>query len=249
MDYNNQLLNKPSRINWAHVVLYYIIAVLIAAPFNTGFISSYYSKLTEKYLISEWTYLPACIGPLIGASIIFFLQKKHKGNITFLGNAMLKNILISLTPLIVFSIFGIENNQYKNNHYFGFVYAGVSLIYGIGEEIGWRGYLQDALEPLNKNIRFLLIGIMWWAWHCRFQNSFDWTIFLLVCVGGSFLIGKFANDTQSFFCAAGLHSLIIITTNSGEMTNSKLFAGVLVIIIWVAIGRFGKFKNSMQKIN
>ncbi len=242
MDQNSQVCT-PSKVNWAYVVLYYIIAVLIAAPFNAGILSSWYSKLTENYLISEWAYLPACLGPLIAALIIFLLQKKHKRKITFLGNDILKNIFISLTPLIVFTIFGIENSQQKNNHFYGFVFAGLNLIYGIGEEIGWRGYLQDALGPLNKNIRFFLIGMMWWAWHLRFQNSFDWTIFVLVCIGGSFLIGKFANDTQSFFCAAGLHSLIIITTNSGAMTNSKLFAGVLVIIIWLVIGKFWKTKT------
>lgn len=245
MDEKCYLLNKSSRINWVHAFLYYIIAILIAAPFNSGFISTSYKKVTEDYLISEGTYLPACLGPFVASIVMFILQRKNKRKITFLGNNTLKNSLISFTPLIVFSAFGIENDQLKNDHFYGFAFAGINLIYAIGEEIGWRGYLQDALEPLNKNVRFLLIGILWWAWHLRFQSSFDWTVFLFVCVAGSFLIGKFADDTQSFFCAAGLHSLIIIVTNSGKMTNSKLLAGVVVILIWLGIGKLWK-KNILH---
>jgi uncharacterized protein len=244
MDPHNQELNPSSKVNWVYVFLYYTIAVLIAAPFNSGVFSSAYSNLTGNYLISEWSYLPACLGPFLAALFLFLIQKKHKRKITFWGNDIFKNSFIALTPLLVFTIIGLENTQQQNNHFYGLVFAGINLIYGIGEEIGWRGYLQDALEPLNKNFRFLLIGIMWWAWHFRFQNSFDWTVFLAVCVGGSFLIGKFADDTQSFFCAAGLHSLIIITTNSGAMTNSKLFAGVLVILIWLGIGKFWKKQST-----
>jgi hypothetical protein len=35
----------------------------------------------------------------------------------------------------------------------------------LGEELRWRGFLQDALRPLPPVKRFVLIGVMWEFWH------------------------------------------------------------------------------------
>ena len=35
----------------------------------------------------------------------------------------------------------------------------------LGEELGWRGFLQDALRPLPRGWRYLPIGILWEFWH------------------------------------------------------------------------------------
>jgi membrane protease YdiL (CAAX protease family) len=35
----------------------------------------------------------------------------------------------------------------------------------LGEELGWRGFLQDALRPLPRGWRYLTIGILWEFWH------------------------------------------------------------------------------------
>jgi membrane protease YdiL (CAAX protease family) len=41
----------------------------------------------------------------------------------------------------------------------------VNLIPSLGEELGWRGFLLPALEPLGKAKAALLSGMIWALWH------------------------------------------------------------------------------------
>lgn len=38
-------------------------------------------------------------------------------------------------------------------------------IFGFAEELGWRGYLLPKLMPLGKLKAYLLVGLIWGAWH------------------------------------------------------------------------------------
>lgn len=236
-----------TKVNWFNVSLYYIIAFVISAPFNSGLLSQNYQALTKGYLISNWTFLPAGIGTLIAALVAFYFDKRHTKTITIFGNNRFKNIAIALTPLLVFTIAGLTNEHQISNNYYGFVFASITLIYALTEEVFWRSYLQDALRPLGRNLSYFLIGISWWAWHFRFNSTFDWTAFLLICIGSTFLLGKFAEETKSFFTTAGLHSLIILTTTTGEMTNSKIIGGVITILIWLSIGKWWKTETEKTR--
>ena len=40
--------------------------------------------------------------------------------------------------------------------------GGVSTL---GEELGWRGFLQGSLRPLGRVRGYLLVALMWEAWH------------------------------------------------------------------------------------
>jgi membrane protease YdiL (CAAX protease family) len=55
-------------------------------------------------------------------------------------------------PILLFTIFGANNNLDLNRHYYGFI-IGLSLaLYGICEEYGWRGYLQNELIHLIPSL-------------------------------------------------------------------------------------------------
>jgi len=233
-------IHKDVNIKWHFVVVFYVVAFSLSGLFNSGFLNSYYQTLTKGYFISDLTYLPACLGTLIAALLVLLLDKFHIRTINFLGNSPLKNIATSITPILVFSLVGLDNNYKLNQHYFAFSFAAINLIYAVMEEIGWRGYLQDALRPLSEKYRFLLIGLLWWAWHFRYNTTFDFTVFPLICVAGSFLIGQFTEKSKSFFTAGAMHCLIILLTNSGEPTKDKMMAGGLTILIWVGIGKWWK---------
>jgi membrane protease YdiL (CAAX protease family) len=53
--------------------------------------------------------------------------------------------------------------------------VGVLLVFGffniLGEELGWRGFLQDALRPLPRGWRYLTIGVLWEFWHFTNRTS------------------------------------------------------------------------------
>jgi uncharacterized protein len=245
----NQDNNNPdSKIKWHLVVIFYVVAFSISGLFNSGFLTSYYHTLTKGFFLSNMTYLPACIGTLIAATLAILLDKSLLRTINFLGNSSIKNIAIAITPFVVFSFIGLDNDYQINRHYFAFLFAGINLIYAVSEEIFWRGYLQDALRQLSAKFRFLLIGILWWAWHFRFNTMFDFTAFLLICIAGSFLIGQFTEKSKSYFGAGGLHCLIILLTNSGELIKEKMIAGGITILIWLVIGQWWKPLNK-QSIN
>ena len=231
-------LPEKSKIHWPYIILFYVIAFSISALFNSGFLTPEFRTLTQGYFISDFTYLPACLGTFIAALWVLYLDKSHVRTITFSGNYPLKNIATALTPIVVFSIVGLNNEYRLNVHYFAFAFAAINLIYGIMEEIGWRGYLQDALRPLSEKYRFLLIGLMWWAWHFRYHTVFDFTVFPLFCIAGSFLIGQLAEKTKSYLIAGAVHSLIILLTNSGQPSKEKIVASILTIIIWIGIDKW-----------
>jgi membrane protease YdiL (CAAX protease family) len=41
----------------------------------------------------------------------------------------------------------------------------LGLMYGFGEEYGWRGFLQEQLIRLGKRRGILILGLIWSAWH------------------------------------------------------------------------------------
>ncbi|MCW3083237.1 MAG: family intrarane metalloprotease [Bacteroidetes bacterium] len=234
-------MNKTTpKINWFLVSISYIIAFGISSLFNSGLLSAAYKNFTNGCLVSDRSFLPAGIGTLAAAGFAFYFDKNFFKTITFLGNDKLKNIAIALTPFVVFTITSLIQKGPGPD----FILFAVFLIYAVTEEIFWRGYLQDALRPLGKNISYAITGVLWWAWHFRFNTFFDWTTFLVVCVASAYLLGKFTEETKSFLTAAGLHSLIIITTSTGDLTNSKIIAGIITILAWLGIGKIGATKKT-----
>lgn len=229
---------KKRQITWHFVAMYYLVAFAISGLFNSGFLTAYYQALTKGLFIADLTYLPAGFGTLIAALFVLRLDKAHIRSITFLGNAPLRNTAIAIIPLIVFSIVGLDDGDTTYRYSFALSFAAINLVYATMEEIGWRGYVQDALRPLAETYRFVLIGILWWAWHFRFSTAFDFTLFPLICIGGSFLIGKFVEESKSYFTAGGLHCLVILLSYAGGSTNSKMIAGGLTIAIWLGIGKW-----------
>ncbi len=232
------------KTNWKYISLFLILAIGISAPIHLGYIDKAYKAFSNDWIISDWAYLIAGLGPFTAGLIVLLLDKFVSNRITIWGNEKLKNILIALLPVFSFSIIGLENSNAINIHYYGFIYASINIIYAFLEEFGWRRYLQNALEGLNKNWKYILIGIIWWIWHLRFETHFDIFIFPLICIGGGYLLGKLADDTKSIVPVVTIHTLIILLTNSGELTMNKMIAASLTIIAWIIIEQVWKRKKT-----
>jgi uncharacterized protein len=237
---------RPNDVNWRFVALYYLVAYALSAPFNAGWLAPQFRALTRGSFLGDMTYLPACLGTLAAFLLVLRLDTSHIRTIVLFGNSRMKNIVIALAPVAAFAAVGLDNGYGLNRHWFALSYATINLAYAVLEEIGWRGYLQDALRPL-KGWGLALIGLLWWAWHIRYSTVFDFMVFPLICVGGSLLIGQFTEKTKSYLTAGGLHCLIILLTNSGAITHAKMLAGGLTVLVWIAIGQWWQTAAKQQE--
>lgn len=230
---------KP--IHWNYIVTFYSIAFLLSLPFTSGYYLEQYNAITKGSIFYNLAFLPACIGTFIAAILAFIFDKKTKRTITFFGINKFQNSIITIIPLIVFSIVGLPNELNLNPHYYAFLISIVIFIYSFGEEIFWRGYLLNALSPLSKIQIVFVLGLLWWAWHFPFTSVFGLTTFLVIIIISTFLIGKFVETSKSYLTAAGIHSLIVVM-NLSQNNKNALISGGITIFIWVILSKLWKPK-------
>ena len=202
------------KISWKYVLVFYGLALILAYPFNSFLTENLHHSLTEGTIFYKSTFLPAGLATLIAGLLALRFDKTIIKEVTFLGQHKIKNIIISLVPMAVFTISGLQNDFNINPNLFGFLISSTFLIYASTEEIFWRGYLINAFRPLGRFKNYLLLGLLWWLWHIPFNNNLDYMSFFVMIVGGSFLIGKFVEATKSFLTTAGIHSIMNIGSNT-----------------------------------
>ncbi len=235
------------KIDWKYIILFILIALGISYPVQQGYFNDFFQNITKGSFISEAGYLMAGLSTLIAATISLSLHKNISNRITIFGDNKIKNLLILSLPVIAFSICGLNNNFGMNKSLYGFAFASVNTIYAFTEEFGWRKYLQNALEGVNKNIKYIFIGVIWWIWHFRFDTQFDIFIFPLICIGGGFLLGKLTDDIKSILPAVAMHNVIILTTNSGNFDKNKIMGIGIVFFGWIVIEQIWKRKKAYGK--
>ncbi|CAN5648348.1 hypothetical protein BH11BAC1_BH11BAC1_24720 [soil metagenome] len=231
------------KINWKYVIGFYGLAITLAFPFNSFLTEDVHHKLTEGTILFKSVFLPAGLATLIVGLLALHFDKSVVKEVTFLGQHRVKNIVISFVPLIVFSISGLENNNNLNPNLFGFLISLVFLVYAITEEIFWRGYLINAFRPLGRFKNYLLLGILWWVWHIPFDLDNGFISFFFLIVGGSFLIGKFAEATKSFLTTAGIHSIMNIGSNT-YWTKTFIIDLIIIFVTMFIIDKTWKKKNN-----
>jgi uncharacterized protein len=231
-----------ARVRWRYLVLYCAIAFALSVPFNTGLIYKWLNVQAAVTQWRSWLFLPAALGPLVAAIICYRLDRTTPRRIRLFGNDRTGSILVALIPLIVFTIAGYINGRARG--LLDTVAAAcVALFYSLGEEAGWRGYLQDALTPWSARQRYLLVGILWWLWHARSTNYFEWTVFPLIVIASAFVLGHVAEKTRSLLVVASMHSVIMLLTMRGSVSPAFGVAGVVIILGWILVGRLRPAKQ------
>jgi membrane protease YdiL (CAAX protease family) len=228
------------KVNWRSVALYYLIACGIAWPIF--WIRDKTPDIWRAWNFPLWFnkgWLPA-FGPLLGALIcLWIFRKTHRRRITFLGTSPIRSAAFVAIALVTLTVVGIGTDE---PHLTGLLFAAVYTVYGFLEETGWRGFLQDALQPLPVRTRYLVIGLMWGVWHfttfaggAPAQAAQRLALMTLVWIAGSFGLGVAAEKTRSISVTAMLH---LIFNLSNALEPAKLIP-VLVICIttWVLLLR------------
>jgi membrane protease YdiL (CAAX protease family) len=232
---------------WFQVIIYFIIATTLSGVFRLG-LFDWYNKMTLPYgLTIVMKSILEGIGPIAGATIVLLTIKK-KSDIIFLGLNKTKSFIMVIIPILLFTIFGANNDQNLNRHYYGFI-VGISLaLYAVFEEYGWRGFLQNEFSNLKPFLRAIIIGSFWYLWHLSFISNdttvFDELKFFGILIFASWGIGAIAEKTKSVFACACFHLIGSILTFSPLISNSFdnqtryiifgicLFSWIIIVNTW-----------------
>jgi uncharacterized protein len=234
------------KINWKYALGFYGLAIILAFPFNSFLTSGIHHRLTVGTIFYKSVFLPAGIATLIVGYFALRFDKSIIKEVTFLGQNKAKNIIISLVPLVVFTISGLQNTNNMNPNLFGFLISTVFLLYALTEEIFWRGYLVNVFRPLGRFKSYLLLGLLWWLWHIPFNFENGFISFFLLIVGGSFLIGKFVEATKSFLTTAGIHSIMNIGSNTNWTETFVIDLAIIFVLMFLIDKTWKNEKNEAK---
>lgn len=103
-----------------------------------------------------------------------------------------------------------------------------------GEEFGWRGYMNDKMEPLLGTVGTCIVGgIIWGIWHALLtlcghnygtEHPFIGVLLMcLNCISSGIILMWLTKKTGSIFPACIMHSM---NNNGGTLVGNFLVSGV-----------------------
>lgn len=222
------------------IIFFYSLACLFSWPFL--FWRDVYSD--------HWNSLQ--IDPIIKTSLIMWgpglsaiitrivFRGRVKKTISLFGDSVLKSILFWGVPMTAFLAFGDYDNEVSTIGRIT-VYFGGIFLFTLGEELGWRGFLQDQLNHLPKWKQYLLIGTMWELWHFTtrtLSGSITARILrpLLFIVPNSFLsflFGESVNKSKSIIVAVTFHAWYNLLFEFSNVTTYTIFS--ISLVFWIVM--------------
>ncbi len=230
-------------VNWKEVGAYYVIACLWSWPFywRRDILHIPDTPLTSiSKLLTHWGLM---WGPGLAALVcILVFRRTHSRVITVGGNSWCRSITFYAVPFLLLAAF-------RAHRLYGYaqppLVAAFPMFLSIfGEELGWRGFLQDALRPLPPVQRFVLIGVLWEFWHFTTRTAHGWSalrtaVTLLISYSAvillSFIIGYAAERSHSVIVAVSLHSYVDVLLNNLDLYIPLLLAlpvWALLLLTW-----------------
>ncbi len=230
-------------VNWKSVAAYYAIACLWSWPFfwRRDILHVPDTPITSiSLLFIHWGLM---WGPGIAALVCMVVfRHSHRRVITIAGNSWSRSILFYATPFLLLAAF-------RAHALYGYglspLLAAFPMFVSIlGEELGWRGFLQDALRPLSPVKRFVLIGVMWEFWHFTTRTTHGLSpvriavtllISYAVVIILSFVLGYAAERSCSVVVAVSLHMYLDVLLNNLDLYIPLLLAlpiWVLLLLTW-----------------
>lgn len=210
-----------NKINYFAILTFYIIAISLRYLTNkTDLLNAVPGSLLKAILQG--------IGPAVGA-IVAFSVFKVKPVLTLKGNykkTLIPFVLYWALPVIL--ITGVEYVTKGTASSFAAITA--ILIYGLLEEIGWRGFLQQELKSLPEFLSVLIVAALWFIWHLNFDITSSNLLFFGILILGTWGIGKVANSTYSLLAVSAFHSL---NNFFSEMNTVKTAILITLLSIWV----------------
>lgn len=211
-----------SKINYGAIFVFCVIAVLCRYLTNKA---GLLDGMTNVYLKSILT----GVGPALGAVTVFAVFK-IKPTMNLKGNY--RKLVTPLAIYWILPIALISIVTYFQKGTFPWIVILTTLIYGLFEEIGWRGFLYQHLKPLPLILNILIVTTLWFLWHLNFEFTF--LPFYGILLLGSWGIGKVGDSTNSLLAVSAFHSL-----NNFFSSYDFIRMGILIVLlaVWI-IGLF-----------
>jgi membrane protease YdiL (CAAX protease family) len=230
---------SPSRVNWKEVFIFFAVAVLVSAPFRLRLVNLK-ELLPLPDGLSLIYYVFRGIGPAIGYLVMFnVLKSKTDRPFTFWGVNKMYSLIAVLCIPISLTVAGVNNDLALDTHYFGFVTGMVLIFYAMGEEYGWRGYLQQALAPLPVLYRILTIAVFWYVWHLNYFipeiTLRSHIIHFLFLVLGSWGLLRISESTRSMIFVVAVHLSFNILSDVNMDSSRKLIVVGAAAAVWTIL--------------
>lgn len=230
--------NPARRPDWAGIALFYAIACAITWP-----MLAWRDFAPDSWAASP---IPAWLRPLlygwgpgIGALVVLRLRaQRHQRTITLLGTSRVASLMAVLGPVLLLGI--VAPAQTAAHPHLAGLLAGVhAVVYAFGEELGWRGYLQDALRPLPVVPRYVTLGLFWGVWHlAAFAGEGSlvtmaghlarfYAILMLASAG----IGTAVDRTRSLLVATACHLFFTFTEVSSGRDRQWLLGALIPFVV------------------
>lgn len=180
-------------------------------------------------------------GPGIAALVCMRVFGRGAGpRISLAGRAPLRAAAFYVLPILALAVLGVQSREFGPGtaHAMVLLVAAVGFVNVLGEELGWRGYLQETLAHRSPLQRYGLVGLLWIAWH--FTNLFAsrdgsellrylaW--YVPVTLALSVFIGEATRRTRALVVAVTLHAWVNLLW---EMPGSSTYAvGVAALPFW-----------------
>jgi membrane protease YdiL (CAAX protease family) len=228
---------------WIRIAIYFAIALSSSILFRLNYIGGY-GTLKLPGVLAVYKSLLEGAGPFLGALIVMRISGR-KSNISFLGNPGRKSLLMLAVPVLLFFIIGVNNDRHINVHFYGLNMGIWIALYGVLEETGWRGYLQDELKDYPPLVKYSIVGVIWYAWHLTFLGHttvLNELVILVILVLASYGIGLIADRTRSILAAACFHILGNILGLSTELqeavpAKTRIWIVIACAVCWWALLR------------
>lgn len=231
------------RVSWARVALFFALACAWSWPL-------FWLRDMEP---ETWMRLPIphplkntllMWGPGIAALICLRLfAKTHRRSSFVFGGQALRALAFYGLPMLALAAVGVSHSETggQRSHALVLLVAVMGFLNVLGEELGWRGFLQDALRPLGRVPRYLLVGLLWALWH--FTNLFAhregtellqylaW--YLPTTILLSALLGEATDRSRAVAVAVTLHAWTNLLWEFGGVGTYAVLAVAMPFWIWM----------------
>lgn len=229
--------NTARRPDWAGIALFYAIACAITWP-----LLAWRDFAPDSWAASP---IPPWLRPLLygwgpgiaGLIVLRLRAPQHQRVITLLGTSPGRSLLAVLGPILL--VAAVAPAQTAAHPHLAGLLAGVhAVVYAFGEELGWRGYLQDALRPLAPAPRYVTLGLFWGVWHLAgfagqgtlLAMAGRLALFYVILIASSAGIGTAVDRSRSLLVATACH-LFFTFTEISSGRDRQLLVGALIPLV------------------